>query len=96
MKKTMQTVILSTFLCSSAFASDTAMVEQGRAASKALGGTLKQELQKAVKEGGAVAALTVCNEKAPEIAAQISEEQQLQVGRTALRVRNPANAPDAW
>jgi len=59
-----------------------------------LTGQLKQELQQALQAGGPVAAIDVCRNRAPAIAAQLSQESGAQVGRTALRVRNPANAPD--
>jgi len=41
-----------------------------------------------------VAAVSVCRTRAPEIAARLSAESGAVVGRTALRVRNPVNAPD--
>jgi hypothetical protein len=41
-----------------------------------------------------VAAVAVCKTRAPEIAAGLSAKSGAVVGRTALRVRNPANAPD--
>lgn len=60
-----------------------------------LGGELKGELARALSAGGPVAAIAVCRERAPLIAARLSTQSGASVGRTALRVRNPANAPDA-
>ncbi len=57
---------------------------------------LKKELQQALKTGGPLKAIEVCNGKAPEIAARIAEETGWDVGRTSLKWRNPDNAPDAW
>ncbi|MFC7002319.1 DUF3365 domain-containing protein [Pseudobowmanella zhangzhouensis] len=57
--------------------------------------TLKGELLTAINQGGLVNAIDVCNLKAPAIAAQLSTDGW-SVKRTALRVRNPANAPDDW
>ena len=57
---------------------------------------LKGELQAAMKAGGPVEAIAVCNVEAPKIAAQHSAARDWDVGRTSLKVRNPANAPDAW
>ncbi|MCW3150214.1 DUF3365 domain-containing protein [Stutzerimonas stutzeri] len=54
-------------------------------------GTVKQ----AVAEGGPRKAVEACNLLAPGIAEQHSKAPW-QVGRTALKVRNPDNAPDAW
>ncbi|MFW6093145.1 MAG: Tll0287-like domain-containing protein [Pseudomonadota bacterium] len=56
--------------------------------------TLMGELQAAMAEGGPVQAIDVCREVAPAIAARASEASGAAVGRTALRVRNPDNAPD--
>ena len=73
---------------------DTAWVEQSRQLALQLGGQLKGELTKAIAEGGPIAAINVCYLRAPEIAAQLSQASGARVGRTALRVRNPSNAPD--
>lgn len=56
---------------------------------------LGQRLQAALAEGGPVHAITVCREDAPRIAAELSRSSGARVARTALRTRNPANAPDA-
>jgi hypothetical protein len=75
-------------------ASDVAWVDQSRQLTMQLGGQLKGELSQAIAEGGPVAAINVCYLRAPEIAAQLSQASGARVGRTALRVRNPSNAPD--
>ena len=75
-------------------APDTAWVDQSRQLAMQLGGQLKGELTKAIAEGGPMAAINVCYLRAPEIAAQLSQSSGARVGRTALRVRNPSNAPD--
>lgn len=67
---------------------------RSRALADQLTGQLKAELQQAMQSGGPVAAIEVCHSRAPEIAAQLGRESGARVGRTALRVRNPANAPD--
>lgn len=58
--------------------------------------TLGQRLKQVLTAGGPVAAIAVCQREAPAIAARLSAETGAQVGRTALRVRNPANQPDAY
>jgi len=58
--------------------------------------TLKQELQASMQAGGPVNAVNVCNLAAPAIANTYSAREGREVGRTSLRVRNPANAPLAW
>lgn len=81
---------------SPALAADTpaALADGARAAIKGLAGGLKEKLVSALKDGGPVAALGVCNVEAPKIAKERSEASGMEVGRTALKVRNPNNAPD--
>ena len=57
---------------------------------------LQARLMSAMQEGGIEEAITACAEDALVISAEVSEETGLEIGRTSLRVRNPANAPDAW
>jgi hypothetical protein len=52
-------------------------------------------LQGAMARSGAVGAIDVCHTQAPTIAARLSADSGARVSRTALRVRNPAAAPDA-
>ncbi|MDR3390760.1 MAG: DUF3365 domain-containing protein [Sulfuriferula sp.] len=76
---------------------DAGMVEQSRDAAKSLltqlGATLKQELS----TNGPVAAVGVCKQVAPAIAADVSQKTGMQVGRVGTRVRDTAlGTPDAW
>ena len=74
-----------------------ALVEQAKAAVQALGGALKAELEAAMKTGGPVAALSVCQIKAPELAKAISDEQGMAVKRVSLKNRNPVmGAANEW
>ncbi len=68
---------------------------EARAASQTFAKTLKGQLMAAMKAEGPVGAISVCQQIAPAIAAQYSTDG-LHIGRTALKLRNPANAPDAW
>ncbi len=45
---------------------------------------------------GVGGALGVCNQQAPQIASKVSGETGVAIRRTALKLRNPSNAPDAW
>lgn len=71
-----------------------ARVAEHRAVVKEFGGTLRQELQAAMKEGGPVNAIDICHKRAPEIAADLSGKTGWDVHRTSLKPR--AKAPDAW
>jgi hypothetical protein len=70
--------------------------DQARDLIKAFATRLQGELKGALQEGGPTAAVRVCKEEAPAIAASLSEQSGWQVGRTSLKTRNPDNAPDAW
>lgn len=70
--------------------------QQSREVIKTFFAELKGELQNAIKEGGPVKAIEVCNSKSPEITQRLSQEKGWSIGRTSLKLRNPANAPDAW
>jgi hypothetical protein len=69
-------------------------IDESRGLAQQLGAELKAELARAMSEGGPVVAISVCKDKAPEIAARLSQQSGARVSRTSLRVRNPANAPD--
>jgi hypothetical protein len=67
---------------------------KSRAMTQQLGAELKAELGAAIGKSGPAGAIDVCRKRAPEIAAKLSNESGATVSRTALKVRNPANAPD--
>lgn len=70
-------------------------LEEGREIARGFGAELRGALQAAMEEGGPLAAIEVCQEKAPAIARRASEASGAEVGRTSTRVRNPANRPDS-
>ncbi len=71
-------------------------VAECRTAALQLGRGLRERLEKALREGAPVDAISVCQQEAPALGRQVSGQTGLRVGRTALRVRNPDHAPDAW
>lgn len=72
------------------------LIGESRAAIKGFGMSLKAELVAAIKAGGPVNAIGVCNMVAPGIAAERSVAYTGRVGRTSLKRRNAENAPDGW
>ena len=58
--------------------------------------SLQGELFAAMKSGGPVMAVDVCRVKAPRIAIDTAAGTPWKIARTSAKVRNPANAPDAW
>ncbi len=73
-----------------------ALSKQSVAAIKGFAGELKKHLQDAMKSGGPANALNVCKTVAPSIAETHSKTSGLTIKRTALKVRNPENAPDDY
>ncbi|MGF1456958.1 MAG: DUF3365 domain-containing protein [Alphaproteobacteria bacterium] len=70
--------------------------DRARGAIAAFQGALKARLLDAIATGGAISAIGVCKEAAPAIAARSGDDAGVEIGRTALKIRNAANAPDAW
>ncbi len=75
-----------------------ATLERARAAAQAFSGQLRGRLQAALAEGGPVAAVGVCHDDAPRIAAAVMAQYGLRLGRVALpgRNRNPEQAATDW
>jgi hypothetical protein len=57
-----------------------------------LSGRLKEVMQ----AEGPAAAIAVCSREAADIARAVGEEEGLRIGRTSLKLRNPANAVPDW
>jgi mono/diheme cytochrome c family protein len=90
----MKALIPIVFLLSTpVLADDQQRIEQSRHLAMELQQQLSSELMAAMKAQGPVHAISVCNERAPDIAEGLSKSNNAVVGRTALRVRNPNNAP---
>ena len=69
-------------------------VDQAKSALNPFKKALKETLFKALETSPEVA-IDVCSKRAPELAQQASTGT-VTVGRSALRLRNPANAPRPW
>jgi protein tyrosine phosphatase (PTP) superfamily phosphohydrolase (DUF442 family) len=65
-------------------------------AANQLAATLKTRLEAAIADGGFTAGAKVCAEAAMSITAAVGAASGASVRRTALRVRNPDNRPDAF
>lgn len=71
-------------------------VIESRKVIKEFGGKLIKELKHSLEEGGPVKAIKICNIEAPDIAAELSDKYEWDIGRTSLKTRNPNNNPDEW
>lgn len=99
----MKRIIAVTLLCCAPLGSiladnhgNEARVEKSKAVIQEFFGKLKGELESAMKQGGPINAIEVCNRVAPGIAHELSTKHNMSVARTSLKTRNPDNAPDAW
>ena len=57
---------------------------------------LKAAISGAMAKGGPLGAVDVCNKEAPKIAADLSKSSGWSIGRTSLKPRNAASAPDDY
>ena len=73
-----------------------ALTAEGKKIFMEFGKTLKGHLKGGLKSGGPAKAIEVCNKIAPSVAADLSNKHGVELSRTSLKLRNPANAPDAW
>ena len=73
-----------------------AAIQKSNAAADLLFQRLSGELASALTNGGPAAAVAICKNRAPAIAAEIETASGVDIERTALRVRSPANAPNEW
>lgn len=73
-----------------------AAVKEAKTITKAFAGALKKELMKAMKAGGPINALEVCNTEAMTITKQAAIDHNAMVTRVSLKNRNPANVPNEW
>ncbi len=94
--KLLSTLLLAGVISMPLLADNAAQITEARQVIKQFATQLKGELKKGMKAGGPVNAIGVCNEKAPVIAESVAKDTGWQVGRTSLKVRNPANHPSPW
>lgn len=85
--------VLATFVAGAA--TEDPRLLQGRDIAARFQQELSAKLSAAMTSGGPVEAIEICNADAPGIAARLSAETGAKVRRTALKLRNPANAPDS-
>lgn len=75
--------------------SDETLQQEAAALIKPFAEQLLGTVKKASAEGGPAKAIEACQLLAPDITRQHSQAPWT-VGRTALKLRNPNNSPDAW
>jgi hypothetical protein len=71
-------------------------IARADAAIEAFQRQLMARLTAAMKDGGPAAAVTVCRDEAPRVAAAVARDSGVALGRASDRLRNPVNVPPAW
>ncbi len=92
---TMSILLLACLVTKPAAANEPTLAD-GRALAQSFGAELQNALRAAIADGGPVAGITVCKDRAPQIAAELSRRSGAKVSRVSRRFRNPNNAPESW
>lgn len=71
-------------------------VTRGDAAIDQLRDRIYKRLNAIMVQGGPVEAVGLCATEAPRLSKEVAEVNGVEIGRTSVRVRNPANAPRKW
>lgn len=95
-KITLLASVLALFTCNLSASDTDENLQQARKTTQQFGLGLKAHLKAAMKSGGPIKAIDVCNIKSPEVADYMSKKSGWTVARTSLKVRNLANQPDQW
>lgn len=82
--------------CTTAIGAEEDYLQRSRELTQRFAAQLQGELMRAMIGDGPLAAVEVCVERAPLIAAELSRESGAKLGRTSLKFRNPGNAPEPW
>lgn len=99
MKQLFLTALIATMLAAPATARGPdaqaleARAKEAKAVIKRLATGLQAELKAAKSERGPGGAVKVCQQLAPQLAADLKEETGWEIRRTALKIRNPKNRP---
>lgn len=71
-------------------------IERARETATVLGERLRAELGTQIRNSGVVSAIGLCQTISPDLTTNAADEFGFEAIRTALRLRNPENAPDDW
>ena len=85
-------IIASVLATQISFAEDSNPKQPYQQTIKQFVGALQTELKTAMKAGGPIEAVAVCQTKSPKISEQVSIDADMQVSRVSLKNRSPDNA----
>lgn len=77
-------------------ANEAALLDEARTIPQKMQPRLLEVLQAEIKESGHAGAISVCREKAPQMAKALSEQTGWAIRRVSLKNRNVKAVPDAW
>lgn len=83
-------------LSAPACADEAKLLEEARGIATKMPPKLLEVLDAEVKKSGHAEAMTVCREKAPQMAKNLSEQTGWAIRRVSLKNRNPKAVPDSW
>lgn len=90
------TLLAALAACSTPGTAPEPWVDEARSVAATVPPKLLQVLKAELDRDGPVGAIAACNEKAPALARQASEQTGWAIRRVSLRNRNPKAVPDAW
>ncbi|MBO1923267.1 DUF3365 domain-containing protein [Thiomicrorhabdus sp. 6S3-12] len=96
MKKILLTALIGGLTLNAHASAVNSDLQEARQMAKEFGGQLKPALKGAMKAGGPIEAVAMCNTKAPAIAKAVSEKHDWNVNRVSLKPRGATATPDAW
>ena len=96
MRKALVVFVLLSAGGGTVLADDDAARLKGRAAAAALNETLVARMTRSLRDSGPEGAMSVCAWQARALADEVGQREGVTVKRTSLRLRNPANGPDAY
>jgi hypothetical protein len=96
MKRNLIAATAAAFLSVGVHADEAKMLEEIRGIGTEMPRNLVNVLMAEIDKGGHAEAISVCREKAPQMAKNVSEQTGWQIRRVSLKNRNPKAVPDDW
>ena len=89
-------LLLASLIAPAFAADDAALLDEARKVASSVPPKLVKVLAEEMAKSGPEQAITICREKAPQMAAAASAETGWAIRRVSLKNRNPKAVPDAW
>ena len=96
MKNSVITALVLSALTTTVWADEAKLLEEARGIAMKMPPKLLEVLEAEIRKSGHAEAMTVCRDKAPQMAKAMSEQTGWAIRRVSLKNRNPKAVPDAW